>query len=367
MKLKDVWDLIKETFKEWGEDKAARLAAALAYYTIFSIAPLLVIVIAIAGLVFDRTLVEQQLMNQVSALVGPEGTGLIETMIARTQDMGANILATLIGVGVLLAGATGVFGQLQDALNTIWGVKPHPDRGLMGMIKDRFFSFTMVLGIAFLLLVSLVLSAALAALNETIAGFLPLNDILLQAISFMISFSVITVLFAMIFKILPDAEVTWSDVWLGAAVTALLFSIGQWAIGLYLGNSDVLSTYGAAGSLVVILLWVYYSAQILFIGAEFTQVYANRFGSQIVPEEGAVPLTETERAKQGIPGSATGPAAEPEREPEETLPYRAPRRQVDPPDLLPQAQPSLLALSAVLAVLVGFISGLVIKRGNGKS
>jgi membrane protein len=303
MNLKTIWELLKETFSDWSEDKASRLAASLAYYTIFSIAPLIIIVIAVAGLVFGREAVQGQIEGQLQGLVGEDGAGLIQEMVQGASNESTSVIATIIGVATLLFGATGVFGQLQDALNTIWEVEPKPGRGIMGIIKDRFISFSMILGVGFLLLVSLVLSAGLAALNEFMSGMFDSMAYMGEVINFVISFGVITLLFAMIYKILPDVEIAWSDVWIGAAVTALLFTLGKFLIGLYLGHSAVASSFGAAGALVVVLIWLYYSAQILFLGAEFTQVYAKRFGSQIKPAKDARPVTEEARAQQGLPRS----------------------------------------------------------------
>jgi hypothetical protein len=202
-------------------------------------------------------------------------------------------------------GAAGFFGQLQDALNTVWEVTPKPGGGILDMIKGRFLSFTMVLGIGFLLLVSLLISTVLANLTNVVGNMLPGADLLAQIINFVVSFLVVTLLFAMIYKVLPDAVIAWSDVWVGAAITALLFNIGKFLLGLYLGSSSIASTYGAAGSLVVLLVWVYYSAQILLFGAEFTQVYAQRFGSRIVPADNAVAVTEAQRAQEGAPHSGS--------------------------------------------------------------
>ena len=283
--------LVRQTFKEWQEDNASRLAAALAYYTIFSIPPLLIIAIAIAAQIFDQTAVQQQITNQMQGLIGDSGAQVVEAILENSGQAGESVLATIISVVTLLLGASGVFGELHSTLNAIWEVQARPGRGILGTIKDRFFSFTMVLGVGFLLLVSLVVSAGLAAVNEFITGALPGVVILAQAINFLVSFGIITVLFALVFKVVPDVRIAWRDVWVGAVVTAFLFTIGKFAIGLYLGNSAPGSTYGAAGSLIVLLLWVYYSAQILFLGAEFTQVYANKFGSHIVADADAIPMT----------------------------------------------------------------------------
>lgn len=316
MKLKDTLPLIKETVREWSEDKATRLAAALAYYTIFSIPPLLIIVLAIAGQVFDQEVAQQRLINQIVGLVGSGGETVgegIEAILDNVSRPEGSLIAIIIGIVTLFLGASGVFGELHGALNTIWEVAPHPSRGILGTIKDRFFSFTMVLGIAFLLLVSLFLSAGLSAMNDFFTGLLPGMVVLMQIVNQIISFGVITILFALIYKVVPDVEIAWRDVWVGAAATALLFTIGKYLIGLYLGNSAVASTYGAAGSLIVILLWIFYSAQILFLGAEFTQVYANRYGSRIVAAEDAIALTEERRVQQGIPHQETVAQAEQEQ------------------------------------------------------
>ena len=280
-------DLIKETFSEWSKDKASRLAAALSYYTIFSVAPLLIIAIAVAGLVFGREAATHQIEGQARGLLGEQGAQAIQTILENTGKTGAGVMATIIGVNTLLIGASGAFAQLQESLNTIWEVKPRAGRGVKGMVRDRFLSFSMVLVIGFLLLVSLVLSAVLAGVGKYISDLLPLSSLMMQGVNFGISFGVTTFLFALIFKVLPDAYIRWRDVWVGAAVTALLFSLGRFLIGLYLGRSSISSAYGAAGSLVVLLVWVYYSAQILFLGAEFTQVYATRFGKGISPKKNA--------------------------------------------------------------------------------
>lgn len=293
MRIKTAIGLLRETFTEWNEDKASRLAAALAYYTVFSLAPMLIIAIAIAGAVFGEEAARGEIVTQIQGLVGRDGAKFIETAIEGASKPRAGTIASLISVAVLLFGASGLFAQLQDSLNTIWEVQPKPGRGLIGILRDRFLSFTMVLGVGFLLLVSLVLSAGLSGVVNFLGSLLPGIGALLQLANFLLSFAVTTLLFGLIYKVLPDVKIAWSDVWSGAIVTSLLFSIGRFALGLYLGNSSFGSTYGAAGSVVIILVWVYYAAQILFFGAEFTQVYARRYGSRIVPAKNAMPLTET--------------------------------------------------------------------------
>lgn len=297
-----VFDLLKTTWHEFGEDKVMRLSAAMAYYTIFSLAPLLVIVIAIAGIVFGEEAARGQIVGSIQGLIGQEGAEGIQAMIqGASREQTGSMAATLLGFGTLLLGAAGVFGALQESLNTIWEVEPKPGAGILGMVRQRFLSFTMVFGTGFLLLVSLIISAALAAAGKYMENALPGGATLWQVINFIVSFGVITLLFALIFKYIPDTDITWKDVMIGAAITALLFTIGRFAIGMYIGRSSTASTFGAAGSLVIILLWVYYSAVILFLGAEFTQVYANTYGSKVVPDADAVPLSEQARIKQGIP------------------------------------------------------------------
>jgi len=292
-RAKSIFSLLKEAFQEWQDDEALQLGAALAYYTIFSLAPLLLVVIALAGLAFGREAVQGQLVGQLQGLVGREGGAAIQTMVANAGQHGGGVWATIIAFVTILFGATGVFTQLQTSLNHIWNVKPKPGQGIKGLLRARAAAFGMLLGIGFLLLVSLVISTALTAIGTYVAGLLPGAEVVLEVVNFLVSLAVITVLFAMIFRFLPDVKITWRDVWLGAAVTALLFTVGKTLIGLYLGNSSVASVYGAAGSLVILLLWTYYSSQILFFGAELTEVWARRRGSGIVPDEHAVRAANT--------------------------------------------------------------------------
>lgn len=268
--------LLKASFTAWMDDQVPRLAAALSFYMIFSLAPLLMIVIAIAGLVFGQDEVRGQVAGQIEGLVGSNGAQIVLKLLDSIDKPAANIVAATVGIVTLLFGASGVLGELQESLNTIWKVRAKTGGGFMTLLRSRFTSFLMILGLGFLLLVSLVISTVVAALGDWIAGAVSSSPLILQALNLSLSFAVITVLFAMMFKILPDASIRWRDVWLGAAVTSLLFTIGKYLIGLYLGRSSVASPYGAAGSLIVILLWVYYSAQILYFGAEFTHAYQNR-------------------------------------------------------------------------------------------
>ncbi|HEY6843592.1 MAG TPA: YihY/virulence factor BrkB family protein [Thermoanaerobaculia bacterium] len=267
--MKRYLTLFKNTWTEFSEDKAQRLAASLAYYTLFSIAPLLLICIAIAGLVFGKSQAQAQIIGQIKSVMGNSGGSAITEMLQNAAKPKSGTLAIIIGAITLLFGAAGVFGQLKDALNTIWNVPEKKSGGFMKMLKDRFLSFAMVFGIGFLLLVSLVIDAALSAISGG----------LWQPLQLLISFLVVTVLFALIFRFLPDIHPSWRDVWFGAGFTSLLFVIGKFGLGLYLGKGTVGSAYGAAGSLVVLLVWIYWSSNILFFGAEFTQVYARAHGS----------------------------------------------------------------------------------------
>lgn len=300
MNFKIAFELLKQTFQEWNEDKAPRLGAALAYYTVFSIAPLLVILIAIAGIFFGDEAASGQIAHQIDQVVGAQAAQFIQQMIESARKPSDSIVATIIGVGTLLLGAMGVFGQLQDALNTIWEVQPKPGQGFLATIKARLTPFVMVIGVAFLLLSSLAVSAAIAALGTWMENSLPLPAFVLQIINFTIGFFIVTLMFALIFKVLPDAQIQWHDVWIGAAMTTVLFLLGQIGLGWYVGKVSAQSSYGAAGSLVAVLMWVYWTSQILFFGAEFTQVYANKFGSKILPSPNAVPVTAQTRAQQGL-------------------------------------------------------------------
>jgi membrane protein len=286
--LSNLPNLLKLTYEGWKEDRASRLAAALAYYTMFSLAPLLVIIIGLLGVIWEVDQVRAQLLMQIQGLVGAQSASFIGDMISNPGGPGKDILATLIGLGTLLFGALGVFNELHNSLNIIWEVEEEKTEGVLQTIKkvviDRLLSFTMILGIGFLLLVSLVVSAGLSASQEALGNMIPLSEVLLQIINLVVSIGVITVLFALMFKFLPDVQIPWRDVIIGAFMTSVFFSLGKLIIGLYLGNSAVASTFGAAGSLVIILVWIYYSAQILFFGAEFTQVYSTQYGSKSIPE-----------------------------------------------------------------------------------
>jgi len=271
---------MKSTVAEWRADKVPRLGAALAFYSILSLAPLLLLMLAAAGALFGAEAARGQITAQLHELLGTGGAAAIEGIIkASAAHKSEGIIATLVGLATLLIGASGVFGQLQDALNTIWHVKPPPGRGIMNFIKNQLLAFVMVAGTGVLLIASLAISTALSAIAKYATDISPQFTILFSVINFFISFAVIAALFAMIFKILPNIAITWRDVCVGAALTTELFIIGKFLIGLYLSHSSVSSSYGAAGSVMVVLIWVYYSAQILLFGAEFTKVYAKMFGS----------------------------------------------------------------------------------------
>lgn len=280
--------LLRQTAREWSEDDAPMLGAALAYYTAFSLAPLLVIATALAGLFLGPEAAQGRIFEQLRGLVGDQG-GLamqefVKSAAARPMD---GVVSAVIGVGALLLGASGVFGQIQASLNRIWGVAPRPGQAIRALLKSRLLSFGFILVVGFLLLVSLMLSAAISFYAQWVSGMAPGLHFVTRVLDVLISLTLTTTLFALIFKFLPDVRIAWRDVWVGSVLTAVLFSVGKLALGIYLGVSGVGSSFGAAGSLVVVLLWVYYSAQILFFGAEFTQVWANRYGTKLRPARGA--------------------------------------------------------------------------------
>ena len=296
--MTSAWRLLRDTLTSWYVDRAQRLGAALAFYTLFALAPALVVLIPLTGLVVGADAAQAQLLAQIQALVGRTAAEAIGATITSAREQGTSV--TAIAVITLVFGLWWVFGELQDALNTIWGVTPRPGRSWLVLVGERFWSFALVVGIGFLLLVSLAISAWLAALSEFFRHSLPAPPAVLKAVDLVLSFCIITVLFATIFKFLPDVRMRWRDVWVGAALTSLLFAIGKFVIGVYLGRTTIGSAYGAAGSLVVILLWVYYSAQILFLGVEFTKVWTRGLRAVGAPTEAAVPLTREAKARQGM-------------------------------------------------------------------
>ena len=280
MTLKNIWQLMRAAASAWVDDYAQSMGAALAYYTMFSLAPLLLIVISVAGLIFGVDAARGEIVGQLEGLMGKQGAEAVQGLLESVSKPAESIPAALIGAILLVIGATTVFGELQDALDRIWRAPQRKKAGIGHLLRARLLSFGMIMGIGFLLTVSLVASAALAALGKLWGPMFANWEILANLIDFVLSFALITSVFAMIYKIMPRVKVAWEDVWIGAGVTALLFTIGKFLIGFYIGKSGLTSGFGAAGSLVVILTWVYYSAQIFLMGAEFTWAYAVTFGSR---------------------------------------------------------------------------------------
>jgi membrane protein len=279
------WELLKQTFKDWKEDRAPRLAAALAYYTVFSIAPLLLITISVAALSFGRQAAEEQILGFITKMVGENSAQAIAGMLEAANKSRSGLIATIVGGFTLIFGATGVFMQLQDAMNTVWKVKPKDGQGIKGVLLHRLVSLGIVLAIGVLILASLVVSAFLS--STALPDWIPGGAQLWRIVSVGVDLAVLTLLFALLLKYLPDVKIAWRNVWMGAALTAVLFGIGKFALGLYLGRVAVSSAYGAAGSIIVLLLWIYYSAQIFLFGAEFTQVHATRFAKSLEPTDNA--------------------------------------------------------------------------------
>lgn len=297
-RLRLVWELVRDSIYACVESDFLSHGAALAYYTGFAIAPMFVIALAIAGVWFGQDAASRELFGQVKQLIGEQGGAAIQTMVAAAGRARTGSWATAIAVVTLLVASTGVFIQLQNSLNHFWGVKSLPGRSLRNFIRHRLLSFAMVLGVGFLLLVSLVIDAGLSALGSFFGHYVTGREILLKLANGMISLGIVTVLFTMIFKMLPDVKISWRDVWLGGFITALLFNAGKFLIGLYIGRSSITSVYGAVGSLVIILVWVYYSSLILFFGAQLTRLYAARFGTKPKPGVGAQFVKPVKAGKQ---------------------------------------------------------------------
>jgi len=281
------FSLLKQTFSEWLEDKAPQLGAALAYYTVFSLAPLVLLLLAIVGFLFrkDPSGTWEKITEQMSYFLDNSAIEVVQNIAQTAPHPNKSALATTIGVLLALFGASGVFGQLQDALNTIWGVKAKPGNSIGTFLRARFLSFAMVAGVCFLLLVSLVFESVLKSFSQYVQTMFPGGIVIALVIYSIFDLAVVVLLFALIFKFLPDVKIQWRDVWIGALMTAIFFAIGKWALGLYLGSGTAASAYGAASSLITLLLWIYYSSQILLFGAEFTQVYAARAGRAFVPDK----------------------------------------------------------------------------------
>lgn len=288
MKLREIWNLLRQAATAWLDHDATRLAAAVAFYSILSLAPILILSVAIAGFVFGEEAARGELLNQMRELVGDAGAEVIQTTLASAKKPGQGILATVIGSITLLIGAAGVFSELHDALNIVWEVKSKPGRGIWRFIRGKFLSIGMVLSIGFLLLISLVITTVISSVGGYLAGFAPGVPTLIEVLNFLVGMVLIAGLFALLFRYLPDARMPWRHVWLGATFTALLFSVGKFAIGIYLSQAAVGSPFGAAGSLVVLIVWVYYSALIVFFGAELTQAHAKRAGVVVEPLSTAI-------------------------------------------------------------------------------
>ncbi|MEO8446868.1 MAG: YihY/virulence factor BrkB family protein [bacterium] len=277
--LKDTWGLIVQTFYEFIDDKALKMSAALSYYASFSLGPLLIIIVSVAGFIFGDEAARGEIFKQINYLIGNDGAQMVETILKGASDKPTGIIATLLSLVFLLLGAIGIFVELQESLNVIWGVELRPGRGIWGFVKTRLVSFSMIVATGFLLMISLLINTAISLFSSYLSGVFEGLPELAQVFNVLSSFIVIALLFALIFKYLPDVMISWRYVWLGAFITSALFTLGKFLIGLYLGNSSYSSTYGAAASLVILFIWIYYSGVILFFGAEFTQVFRKRYGS----------------------------------------------------------------------------------------
>lgn len=298
LSLKLLWTTVKKTIKSWWAGDPFRQSAVIAYYAIFSIPALLVIVIACAGLAFGEEAVRGEISSQITAALGADAAKQVEEIVANASEKKSSVIATIVSIVTLIFGSTGVFAQLQGELNQVWEVRVEAEKGWLRTLRVRLFSFGLVLAIGFLMLVSLLLTAGLSAFSEWIKANLP--DVMLfvfYLINFVVSFGIITVLFALMFKVLPDAQVRWKNVWIGAAVTTGLFLLGKFGLGIYFGKAEPGSTYGAAGSIILIMLWVSYSCMILFLGAEFTKQYTLARGDEIIPRKDAKLVEPDERKR----------------------------------------------------------------------
>lgn len=296
--IKDSFTILKDTFNGFTNDRALKLSASLSYYTIFSLAPLLLLLISLAGVFFGKEAIQGHVFSEINGLIGNEAAAQIQQIIKNMELSGKTNVAIVIGAVTLLIGATSVFGEIQDSINMIWKVKAKPKRGWVKLLKDRLLSSSLIVALGFLLIVSLMINGALLALNDILKDYFPnVTVIIFRILNVIISFSVITLLFGVIFKVLPDAKIAWKDVRVGAFFTALLFMLGRFIIGIYIETTSTGSAYGAAGSLIIILVWVYYTAAILYFGAEFTRVYAEYIGARIEPADYAVYVEESEKER----------------------------------------------------------------------
>ncbi|HEV8377828.1 MAG TPA: YihY/virulence factor BrkB family protein [Tepidisphaeraceae bacterium] len=306
-----MWQTLKDTLHEWADDKVPRLSAALAFYTMLSLAPLLIISFKIVSLIMRGKGTGQQIENYLADVSSPQAAETFKQILEKGQQPSAGLVATLVSVVILLFSASGVFGELQTSMHEVWEIAPRPNRGIMATIKERFFSMTLVLGVAFLLLVSLIISTVLSTMSKHL---MPSQSFFWQSVNFIVSLAIITCLFALIFKYLPDAVVRWKYVWIGAAVTAVLFTIGKWFLAIYLAHGTTASVFGAMGSLVALLIWVYYSSQIFFFGGELIQVYAAQEGHPIRPDETAMHIDNAAGKDQEKPQETWYPAVPARRE-----------------------------------------------------
>jgi membrane protein len=320
--------ILKDTFHGFIDDRALKFSASLSYYTVFSLAPLLLLMISLAGVFFGRDAIQGQIFGEINGLIGNQAAGQIQDIITNMELSGETNLALAVGGITLLIGATSVFGEIQDSINIIWKVKAKPKRGWLKLLKDRLLSSSLIVALGFLLIVSLIVNGTLLALSEWLKNYFPnVTVIIFQIVSILVSFIVITTLFGVIFKVLPDAKIAWKDVRAGAFFTACLFMLGRFLIGIYIDYSGTGSAYGAAGSLIVILVWVYYTAAILYFGAEFTRVYAEYIGARIEPADYAVYVEQHEREKdvEVLPETAKPDAeviVKPEEKPEAKSPVK---------------------------------------------
>lgn len=361
MNLSEVWKLLKRTIKEWQEDKASRYAAALAYYTVFSLGPLLLIVIVLVGVVWGKDAARGQIYSQLQDNAGEETARAIQDLVRNLNESQSGGLAAIIGIAGLVVGATSIITQLQDALNSIWEVELRSGNGIVNMLRDRGMAFLLIVGIGGLLLLSLVLDTVLNGLTNEIADLLPSAAyvVLLQVLNIAVGFALLALAFAMVYRFLPAVELEWSDVGVGAVVTAGLFVIGRYAISLYLARSSTTSAYGAAGSFILILLWVYYSAQIFFVGAEFTQVYARRHGRQIFPSENAQPARQTDSRAGSIQ-----PLPSPSSEDKPQAKQRDEKRDESRPPA--RKRLTQVAVASVLAFIAGAVAGFFGDKESGE-
>jgi membrane protein len=317
--MKNLWikgavGLAKETFKGFSENKVPKLSASLAYYTVFSLGPLLIVIIFLCSIFLGREAIEGSIYNQIQSFVGDDAAKQIQDIIKNASIAGKGTVAATIGIVTLLIGATGVFGEIQDSINDIWGIKPKPKQGWLKLIKNRLLSFGIIGSLGFLLLVSLAITALVEGIGNRLKAIFPdVTVVIFYIINLVLTLGVTTLLFAVIFKVLPDAKIKWRQVWAGAIFTSVLFMIGKFAISFYISKSDVGSTYGAAGSLVILLIWIYYSSIILYFGAVFTKAYALKYGETIKPNEYAVVTekVEVEKGNKAISGKGRNPGIHP--------------------------------------------------------